>query len=50
MALWNSPRACGEASMLWTETPPAEKPKIVTLFGLPPIAAIFRFTHCKAAI
>jgi hypothetical protein len=28
---------------------PADSPKIVTLSGLPPKAAMFRFTHYNAA-
>ena len=40
----------GEARRLCTETPPAENPKIVTFVGSPPNAAMFRFTHCRAAI
>ena len=34
MALWNRPRASGDASRLCTETPPAENPKMVTLSGI----------------
>jgi len=50
IAFWNRPRAIGEVRRLWTETPPAENPKIVTLFGSPPNAAMFCCTHLRAAI
>jgi hypothetical protein len=32
------------------DTPPADSPKTVTFFGLPPKAAILSWTHFRAAI
>src|SRR5512144_2421646 len=40
----------GEAIWVLTESDPADSPAIVTLFGSPPKAAIFRRTHRKAAL
>jgi hypothetical protein len=50
IALWKSPRASGEARRVFTEPPPADSPKIVTLPGSPPKAATLSFTQCRAAI
>ena len=50
MALWNRPLASGDAIRMLTENEPADSPKIVTLPGSPPNAAMFFFTHCSAAI
>ncbi len=50
IAPWNSPAASGDAASIETEIPPADSPKIVTLFGSPPKAAILSCTHCKPAI
>ena len=49
MARWKSPAAGGEAMRALTANDPADSPKIVTLPGSPPNAAMFRFTHCSAA-
>src|SRR5665213_658329 len=40
-----SPLASGDAHNMLTEMPPADSPKMVTLFGSPPNAAMFFFTH-----
>ena len=45
IALWNRPRAPGDASRAPTLMPPALSPKIVTLSGSPPNAAMFSFTQ-----
>ena len=45
-----SPFASGEATSALTDAEPADSPKIVTFPGLPPKAAILRFTHFRAAI
>ena len=50
MALWKSPAASGEAISALTANDPADSPKIVTLPGSPPNAAMLSFTHCSAAI
>ena len=50
IAFWNSPRAPGAASSRLTSCDPADSPAMVTLFGSPPNFAMFRFTHCSAAI
>ena len=50
IALWNSPLATGEPASLPTIAAPADSPKIVTLFGSPPNAAMFAFTHFSAAM
>ena len=50
MALWKSPRASGEATRVFTEPPPADSPKMVTLSGSPPKAAMLSRTHFSAAI
>src|ERR1035437_6356844 len=39
------PLACGDAHNMLTEIPPADSPKMVTLLGSPPNAAMFFFTH-----
>src|SRR6516164_42773 len=45
MARWKSPAAAGEA--IWSQTldPPADSPKMVTLCGSPPKAAMLRCTQ-----
>src|SRR4030042_6053429 len=50
IAFWKSPLAKGEVINQRVFEPPPECPKIVTLCGLPPKAAVFLFTHFKAAI
>jgi hypothetical protein len=50
IAFWNSPVARGDVRSACTEYPPADSPNSVTLRGSPPNAAIFRCTHCNAAI
>ena len=50
IAPWNKPFASGEAQSMLIAMPPADSPKIVTLLGLPPKAAMFFWIHCKAAI
>ena len=49
IALLNSPFAVGDA--IWSQTlePPADSPKIVTLFGLPPNWAMLVCTQRSAA-
>ena len=49
IARWNNPFASGEAINSLTENDPALSPKIVTFPGSPPNAAIFFFTHSRAA-
>jgi hypothetical protein len=49
MAPWTSPFASGVATMALTEKEPADSPKIVTLPGSPPKAAMFFCTHLSAA-
>ena len=48
MARWNRPEAAGETIFAQTLKPPANSPKIVTLWGLPPKAPIFCRTHSRA--
>ena len=50
MALWNRPSAASIASRLVTDIDPADSPKIVTLPGSPPKAAMLSRTHSRAAI
>ena len=50
IARTKSPFASGEATSALTEAEPADSPKIVTLSGSPPKAAMLRFTHWSAAI
>ena len=50
IALWKRPRASGETMSVFTEPPPADSPKTVTLPGSPPKAATFFWTHSRAAI
>ena len=47
---WKRPFPDGIEIKDCTETPPADSPKMVTLFGSPPNAAILFFTHFSAAI
>ena len=49
IALWNRPRAAGQASMALTFAPPPDWPKIVTLPGSPPNAAMLSRTQANAA-
>ena len=49
MALWNRPLAVGVPSSVPTLMPPADSPKIVTLPGSPPKAAMLSRTHSSAA-
>ena len=49
MARWNRPCESGDAMSALTAKEPADSPKIVTLPGSPPNAAMFFFTHCSAA-
>src|SRR5579863_1862464 len=49
IARWNKPLASGEATSALTDMEPADSPKMVTLPGSPPNAAIFFFTHSSAA-
>jgi len=49
MALWNNPSAAGTASKAVTLMAPADSPKIVTLLGSPPKAAMLSRTHRNAA-
>jgi hypothetical protein len=48
IAPWNRPRAGGDWSSATTFRAPALSPKIVTLSGLPPNAAMFVFTQRSA--
>ena len=50
MALWNRPFAAGDVISRCTAMPPALSPKMVTLFGSPPKAAMLRFVHSSEAI
>ncbi len=50
MARLNRPCASGEVSKTFTDMPPADSPKTVTLSGSPPKAAMFCFTQRSAAI
>jgi hypothetical protein len=50
IARWNSPSATGEPVSAAVMQAPADWPKIVTLFGSPPNAAMFCCTHLSAAI
>ena len=49
MALWNSPRAVGDASWSHTAEPPADCPAIVTLRLSPPKREMFCWTQRSAA-
>ena len=49
IARWKSLRLPGDAIWWQTSTEPADSPKIVTFFGLPPNAAMFSRTHSSAA-
>ena len=49
IAPWKSPLARGEAHSMLTAMPPADSPKIVTLFGSPPRAAMLRSIHRRPA-
>ena len=49
MARWKRPCARGDAISALTENEPADSPKIVTLSGSPPNAAMFALTHSRAA-
>jgi hypothetical protein len=49
IARWKSPRLAGETTCRQTSCEPADSPKIVTLFGSPPNAAMFLRTHSSAA-
>ena len=44
------PFASGDAHSMLTAIPPADSPKMVTLLGSPPNAAMFFLIHCKPAI
>jgi hypothetical protein len=50
MARRNKPLARGIVRSVAALMAPADSPKIVTLVGLPPIAAMFPCTHLSAAI
>ena len=50
MAFANKPRESGTNSCKQVLAPPADSPKIVTLFGSPPKAEIFLLTHFSAII
>ena len=50
IAFWNSPFAAGDAPSMLTAIPPADSPKIVTLRGSPPNAAMLSLTHARPAI
>ena len=50
MAPWKSPLARGEAASMLTAMPPADSPKIVTLPGSPPKAAMLFFTQWRPAM
>ena len=47
IAFWNRPFASGEAICALTENDPALSPKMVTLPGSPPNAAMLSCTQCK---
>src|SRR5256714_7103972 len=49
IARWKRPAAVGDAKFAHTAAPPADSPKIVTLFGLPPNASALRCTQRSAA-
>ncbi len=49
IAFANRPLAAGEAASMDTEMPPADSPKMVTLFSSPPNWAMLSFTHFRAA-
>ena len=49
MARWKSPRAAGIVISVVTEMAPADSPKIVTLSGSPPNAAMLSCTQRSAA-
>ena len=49
MAFWNRPGERGDDTSACTEAPPADSPKMVTFFGSPPNAAMFRCTHLRAS-
>ena len=50
IAFWNNPLAAGEPLSMPTMAGPADWPKIVTLFGSPPNAAMLACTHRSAAM
>jgi hypothetical protein len=50
IALAKRPRARGEAIWALTEMEPADSPKMVTLSGSPPKAAMFFWTQARAAV
>ena len=50
MARWKRPAATGEPTSAPTMTAPADSPKIVTLSGFPPNAAMLRSTHRSVAM
>ena len=47
IALWKRPLVSGVATSAFTENDPADSPKIVTLPGSPPNAAMLSFTHFR---
>src|SRR5580693_9259953 len=49
MARSKSPLACGDATCDSVDRPPADSPKMVTWFGLPPKPAMLRCTQRRAA-
>ena len=49
IARWNSPAAAGMPSRTLTLAPPPDSPKIVTLPGSPPKAAMLSRTHSSAS-
>ena len=48
IAPWNSPLARGDAQSMLTAMPPADSPKIVTLSGSPPNAAMLLLDPLQA--
>ena len=50
IARWNKPFASGDPVSAATSAAPADSPKIVTLFGSPPNAAMFFCTQRSAAM
>jgi hypothetical protein len=50
MAAWKSPLLRGDNTWKWTDMPPALSPKIVTLSGSPPNAAMFLCTQRRASV
>ncbi len=50
IARWNRPFATGEPARPPTMAAPADSPKIVTLFGSPPNAAMLAFTQRSTAM